>query len=51
VRLPVPLAFIHQVQKNRLPIYDDPRWLMVLFSDTGMRLPLPAACGLKSINI
>ena len=48
-RLPIPLDVIRQIQKECRSLDDEPRWLIALISDTGMRLS--EACGLLSSDI
>ena len=48
-RLPVPDDVIKQIQKECRSLNDEPRWLIALISDTGMRLS--EACGLLSSDI
>ena len=48
-RLPVPINFIGQIQEECRSLNDEPRWLIALISDTGMRLS--EACGLLSSDI
>ena len=48
-RLPVPVGVIRQIQDECIRIDDEPRRLIALISDTGMRLS--EACGLLSSNI
>ena len=49
VRLPVPSDVIKQTQKECRDLDDEPRWLIALISDTGMRLS--EACGLLTSDI
>ena len=48
-RLPVPSDVIKQNQKECRDLDDEPRWLIALISDTGMRLS--EACGLLTSDI
>ena len=48
-RQPVPDDVIRQIQKECRSLDDEPRWLIALISDTGMRLS--EACGLLSSDI
>jgi integrase len=48
-RLPVPVNVIRQIQEECRSLNDEPRWLISLISDTGMRLS--EACGLLSSDI
>ena len=48
-RLPVPVDVIRQIQDECIRLDDEPRWLITLISDTGMRLS--EACGLLSSDI
>ena len=48
-RLPVPINFIGQIQEECRSLNDEPRWLIALISDTGMRLS--EACGLLFSDI
>jgi integrase len=48
-RLPVPINFIGQIQEECRSLNDEPRWLIALISDRGMRLS--EACGLLSSDI
>ena len=48
-RLPVPINVIRQIQEKCRSLNDEPRWLIALISDTGMRLS--EACGLLSSDI
>ena len=48
-RLPVPVHVIRQIQEECRSLNDEPRWLIALISDTGMRLS--EACGLLSSDI
>ena len=48
-RLPVPSDVIKQTQKECRDLDDEPRWLIALISDTGMRLS--EACGLLTSDI
>jgi integrase len=48
-RLPVPNDVIRQIQGECRTLNDEPRWLIALISDTGMRLS--EACGLLSSDI
>ena len=43
-RPPIPMDTLRQVQSNCRSLNDEPRWLIALISDTGMRLS--EACGL-----
>ena len=48
-RLPVPNDVIRQIQEECRSLNDEPRWLITLISDTGMRLS--EACGLLASDI
>ena len=48
-RLPIPVDVIIQIQDECIRTDDEPRWLIALISDTGMRLS--EACGLRSSDI
>ena len=48
-RLPVPVDVIRRIQGECRSLNDEPRWLIALISDTGMRLS--EACGLLSSDI
>ena len=48
-RMPVPVDVIRQIQDECIRLDDEPRWLITLISDTGMRLS--EACGLLSSDI
>ena len=48
-RLPVPSNSIKQIQKECISFNDEPRWLIAVISDTGMRLS--EACGLQTSDI
>jgi integrase len=48
-RLPVPVDVIRLIQGECRSLDDEPRWLIALISDTGMRLS--EACGLLSSDI
>jgi integrase len=48
-RLPVPTNIISEIQEECRSLNDEPRWLLALISDTGMRLS--EACGLLSSDI
>ena len=48
-RLPVPVDVIRRIQGECIQLDDEPRWLVALISDTGMRLA--EACGLLSSDI
>ena len=48
-RLPVPSDVIKQTQKECRDLDDEPRWLIALISDTGMRLS--EVCGLLASDI
>lgn len=48
-RQPVPVDVIRQIQGECRSLDDEPRWLIALISDTGMRLS--EACGLLSSDI
>ena len=48
-RLPIPVDVIRKIQGESRRLDDEPRWLIALISDTGMRLS--EACGLLSSNI
>ena len=48
-RLPVPSNSIKQIQKECISFNDEPRWLIALISDTGMRLS--EACGVLTSDV
>jgi hypothetical protein len=48
-RPPIPMDTLRQVQSNCRNLNDEPRWLIALISDTGMRLS--EACGLLVSDI
>ena len=48
-RLPIPVDVIRKIQGESRRLDDEPRWLIALISDTGMRLS--EACGLLSSDI
>jgi integrase len=48
-RLPVPNDVIRRIQRECRSLNDEPRWLIALISDTGMRLS--EACGLLASDI
>ena len=48
-RLPIPVDVIRQIQDECIRLDDEPRWLIALISDTGMRFS--EACGLLSSDI
>ena len=48
-RSPIPMDALRQVQSNCRSLNDEPRWLIALISDTGMRLS--EACGLLVSDI
>ena len=48
-RPPIPMDALRQVQSNCRNLNDEPRWLIALISDTGMRLS--EACGLLVSDI
>ena len=48
-RPPIPMDTLRQVQSNCRSLNDEPRWLIALISDTGMRLS--EACGLLVSDI
>jgi len=48
-RLPVPVEVIRRIQEECRNLNDEPRWLIALISDTGMRLS--EACGLLASDI
>ena len=48
-RLPVPVDVIRRIQGECRSLNDEPRWLIALISDTGMRLS--EACGLLTSDI
>ncbi len=48
-RLPIPAEDLVKIQRECIDLDDEPRWLIALISDTGMRLP--EACGLQAFDI
>ena len=48
-RLPVPAPDLVKIQQECMALDDEPRWLIALISDTGMRLS--EACGLQASDI
>jgi len=48
-RAPIPLAVLQRIQSNCQKLDDEPRWLIALISDSGMRLS--EACGLLASDI
>ena len=48
-RPPIPMDTLRQIQSNCRSLNDEPRWLIALISDTGMRLS--EACGLLVSDI
>ena len=48
-RAPIPLAMLQRIQPNCQTLDDEPRWLIALISDSGMRLS--EACGLLASDI
>ena len=48
-RLPIPADALLGVQRECMALDDEPRWLIALISDTGMRLS--EACGLQARDI
>ena len=48
-RLPIPTDVLVTIQNERRQLDDEPRWLIALISDTGMRLS--EACGLLTSDI
>ena len=48
-RLPIPAPDLAKIQQECMALDDEPRWLIVLISDTGMRLS--EACGLQASDI
>ena len=48
-RAPIPLAVLQHIQSNCQTLDDEPRWLIALISDSGMRLS--EACGLLASDI
>ena len=48
-RLPIPTDVLLTIQDERMQMNDEPRWLIALVSDTGMRLS--EACGLLTSDI
>ena len=48
-RPPIPMDTLRQAQSNCRSLNDEPRWLIALISDTGMRLS--EACGLLVSDI
>ena len=49
LRLPIPVDVLLTIQRECMALDDEPRWLIALISDTGMRLS--EACGLLTSNI
>ena len=48
-RLPIPAETLLGIQRECMDLDDEPRWLIALISDTGMRLS--EACGLQACDI
>jgi hypothetical protein len=48
-RLPIPADALLTIQRECMALDDEPRWLIALISDTGMRLS--EACGLQASDI
>ena len=48
-RLPIPADALLGIQRECMALDDEPRWLIALISDTGMRLS--EACGLQACDI
>ena len=48
-RLPIPADSLLAIQQECMALDDEPRWLIALISDTGMRLS--EACGLQACDI
>ena len=48
-RLPIPAEDLVKIQQECMALDDEPRWLIALISDTGMRLS--EACGLQASDI
>ena len=48
-RLPIPTEALLGIQQECMALDDEPRWLIALISDTGMRLS--EACGLQACDI
>ena len=48
-RLPIPAPDLVKIQRECIALDDEPRWLIALISDTGMRLS--EACGLRACDI
>ena len=48
-RLPIPAPDLAKIQQECMAMDDEPRWLIALISDTGMRLS--EACGLQACDI
>ena len=48
-RLPIPTEALLTIQRECMALDDEPRWLIALISDTGMRLS--EACGLQACDI
>lgn len=48
-RLPIPADALLNIQRECMDLDDEPRWLIALISDTGMRLS--QACGLQACDI
>ena len=48
-RLPIPAPDLVKIQQECMELDDEPRWLIALISDTGMRLS--EACGLQACDI
>ena len=49
LRLPIPTDVLLTIQRECIQLDDEPRWLIALISDTGMRLS--EACGLMTSDI
>ena len=48
-RLPIPAADLLEIQQKCMELDDEPRWLIALICDTGVRLS--AACGLQALVV
>ena len=49
LRLPIPADVLFTIQRECMKLDDEPRWLIALISDTGMRLS--EACGLMTLDM
>jgi len=50
-RKPIPTGIIKEIQRECMSIDDEPRWLVALISDTGMRLSEAAGLHVDDINL